>query len=66
MSEVKESEAQLFTWELKDAAWAEVSRPLLDQASRELDRLSYEAVRELGMEDQLKDPRVLAGMRSRE
>ena len=58
MSEIKESQAQLLTWALKDEAWAEVAHLPLEEALRERRRRSAETVRALGLEHRVRDPRV--------
>lgn len=58
MIEIKESQAQILAWELKDEAWAEVAHLPLDEAIRERLKRSAEVVRALGFEDRIRDPRT--------
>jgi hypothetical protein len=58
MIELKESQAQLLAWELKDEAWAEVAHLPLLEAFRERRRRSAETLRALGFENRVRDPRV--------
>lgn len=60
----KESDAQLLTWELKDAAWQEVADLPLDEAISERLRRSAETVRRLGMENRVRDPRIRRTLKS--
>jgi hypothetical protein len=61
MIDPKDTEAQLFTWELKEQAWREVAHLPLAEAFRERRRRSAETMRVLGFEDRVRDPRSRAG-----
>lgn len=53
----KETDAQRETWELKDAAWKDVAHLPLAEAFAERRRASMQTVKELGLEDRVRDPR---------
>ncbi len=58
MIELKESQAQSLTWKLKDDAWKEVEHLPLEEAIARRLAISAEAIRELGFEHRVRDPRI--------
>jgi hypothetical protein len=57
MNRLKDSQAQVETWALKDEAWREVEGLPLAEAFRERRRRSAETMRELGLDGRVRDPR---------
>jgi len=57
MNRIRETNAQIETWDLKDAAWNDVAHLPLVEAFAERRRASRQTVNELGLEDRVRDPR---------